>query len=179
VRLVLATKDVIHSFWVPELQGKIDLIPGSTNKLSLVAKRAGTYHGICAEFCGMEHAKMGLVVVAEDSTTFRQWARAQLAEAAAPTDSLAVAGEQLFESGPCAMCHTVRGTRAGGAVAPDLTHVGSRTTIAAGSLPNTLGNLEAWIANAQSIKPGARMPTITTFSGRDLRAVATYVAGLK
>lgn len=179
VRLVLTTKDVIHSFWVPELQGKIDLIPGATNELSLVAKRAGTYRGICSEFCGMEHAKMGLVVVAEDSATFRQWARAQLADAAAPADSLALAGKQLFESGPCSMCHTVRGTRAAGIVAPDLTHVGSRTTIAAGALPNTLGNLAAWIVNAQSIKPGALMPTITTFSGRDLRAVAAYVAGLK
>lgn len=179
VRLVLTTKDVIHSFWVPQLQGKIDLIPGDTNELSLVAKRAGRYQGICSEFCGMEHAKMGLVVVAEDSATFRQWARAQLAEARSPTDSLAVAGQQLFESGPCAMCHTVRGTRAGGSVAPDLTHVGSRSTIAAGSLPNTLGNLEAWIADAQAIKPGALMPTLTTFSGRDLRAVATYVSGLK
>ena len=179
VRLVLTTKDVIHSFWVPQLQGKIDLIPGDTNELSLVAKRAGTYRGICAEFCGMEHAKMGIVVVAEDSSTFRQWARNQLAEAQPPKDSLALAGKQLFESGPCSMCHSVRGTPAAASVAPDLTHVGSRTTIAAGVLPNTLGNLEGWIADAQSIKPGALMPRITTFSGRDLRAVAAYVAGLK
>jgi cytochrome c oxidase subunit II len=179
VRLVLTTKDVIHSFWVPQLQGKIDLIPGETNEIRLFAKRTGTYRGACSEFCGMEHAKMGIVVVVEDSATFRQWARQQLADAAWPTDSLALEGKQLFETGPCSLCHTVRATPAGGGVAPDLTHVGSRSTIAAGALPNTLGNLEAWIANAQSIKPGVLMPTITMFSGRQLRAVATYVAGLK
>lgn len=179
VALVLTTKDVIHSFWVPQLQGKIDLIPGDTNQLRLVVKRAGTYEGTCAEFCGMEHAKMGLTVVAEDSATFTQWAGRQLLAARPPTDSLAVEGKQLFESGPCSLCHTVRGTAAAASVAPDLTHVGSRASIAAGSLPNTFGNLEAWIANAQSIKPGALMPTITTFSGRQLRALTTYVASLK
>ena len=179
VELVLTTKDVIHSFWVPQLQGKIDLIPGDTNQLRLVVKRPGRYSGACAEFCGMEHAKMGIVVVAEDSATFSQWAGRQVAEAQAPTDSVAREGKQLFESGPCSLCHTVRGTAAGGSVGPDLTHVGSRSTIAAGSLPNTLGNLEGWIANAQSIKPGVRMPTLTTYSGRQLRAVATYVGGLK
>jgi cytochrome c oxidase subunit 2 len=179
VRLVLTTKDVIHSFWVPQLQGKIDLIPGDTNELRLVARRAGTYRGICSEFCGMEHAKMGIIVVAEDSATFRRWARQQLAEATSPADSFAAEGRQLVESGPCSLCHTIRGTGARGQVAPDLTHVGSRTTIAAGTLPNTLGNLEAWIANAQMIKPDVLMPPITTFSGRQLRAVATYVASLK
>ncbi len=179
VELALTTKDVIHSFWVPQLQGKIDLIPGDTNHLRLVVKRAGTYGGICSEFCGAEHAKMGMVVVAEDSSTFRQWARQQLADGAAPTDSLAAEGKQLFESGPCALCHAVRGTSANATVGPDLTHVASRSTIAAGTLPNTPGNLEAWIANAQSIKPGALMPTLSVFSGRQLRAVAQYVAGLK
>ena len=122
---------------------------------------------------------MGIAVIAEDSATFRQWARQQLAAGAVPNDSLAAEGKQLFESGPCALCHTVRGTSAAAQVAPDLTHVGSRATIGAGALPNTLGNLEAWIANAQVIKPGARMPPITTFSGQQLRAVATYVASLK
>jgi cytochrome c oxidase subunit II len=179
VRFVLTTKDVIHSFWVPQLQGKIDLIPGDTNELRLVARRAGTYRGICAEFCGMQHAKMGIVVVAEDSGTFKRWARQQLADAASPTDSLTAEGKQLFESGPCSLCHTARGTAAKADVAPDLTHVGSRSTIGAGALPNTLGNLEAWIANAQVLKPGVLMPPITTFSGQQLRAVATYVASLK
>ena len=179
VRIALTTNDVIHSFWVPQLQGKIDLIPGDTNEVRLVVRRPGTYSGICAEFCGAEHAKMGITVVAEDSATFREWARQQLADAATPNDSLTAEGRQLFESGPCMLCHTVRGTSAIAQVAPDLTHVGSRTTIGAGALPNTLGNLEAWIADAQVIKPGARMPPITTFSGQQLRAVATYVASLK
>ena len=179
VRLVLTSKDVIHSFWVPQLQGKVDLMPGDTNEVRVLVKQAGTYRGQCAEFCGMEHAKMGIVVVAEDSTTFRQWAGRQLSDAVAPTDGLAMEGKALFESGPCALCHAVRGTAARADVAPDLTHVGTRSTIAAATLPNTMGNLEGWIADAQSIKPGALMPTLTTFSGRQLRAVATYVAGLK
>lgn len=179
VRLVLTSNDVIHSFWVPELQGKMDLNPGDTTEVHLVAKRAGTYRGTCAEFCGMEHAKMGVLVIAEDSTTFKRWARDQLADARTPTDSLALEGGQLFETGACSLCHAVGGTPAKATVAPDLTHVGSRSTIAAGSLPNTLGNLEGWIANAQSIKPGARMPTLTMYSGRQLRAIATYVASLK
>jgi len=117
-----------------------------------VARQSGTYSGICAEFCGAEHSKMGITVVAEDSATFREWARQQLADATPPNDSLAAEGRQLFESGPCMLCHTVRGTSALAQVAPDLTHVGSRSTIGAGALPNTLGNLEAWIANAQVIK---------------------------
>ena len=179
VRIALTTGDVIHSFWVPQLQGKIDLIPGDTNEVRLVVRQPGTYRGICAEFCGDEHAKMGIAVFAEDSATFRRWARQQLADAVIPNDSLTMEGRHLFESGPCTLCHTVRGTSAAAGVAPDLTHVGSRTTIGAGALPNTLGNLEAWIANAQAIKPGVRMPPITTFSGRELRALATYVASLK
>ena len=179
VRIALTTNDVIHSFWVPQLQGKIDLIPGDTNEIRLVVRQPGVYRGICAEFCGDEHAKMGIAVFAEDSATFRLWARQQLADAAIPNDSLTAEGRQLFESGPCALCHTARGTSAAAQVAPDLTHVGSRTTIGAGALPNTLGNLEAWIANAQAIKPGVLMPPITTFSGRQLRAVATYLASLK
>jgi len=179
VQLELTTNDVIHSFWVPQLQGKIDLIPGDTNQLRLVAKRAGTYRGVCSEFCGAEHAKMGMVVVAEDSATFRQWARKELGDAAIPTDSLAAEGKRLFESAPCSLCHTVRGTSAKATLGPDLTHIGSRSTIAAGTLPNTVGNLEAWIANAQAIKPGALMPTLSVFSGQQLRAVATYVASLK
>ena len=179
VRLLLTSKDVIHSFWVPELQGKMDLNPGDTTEVQLIAKRAGNYRGACAEFCGMEHAKMHLMVVAEDSATFKRWARDQLADARTPSDTLAVEGKHIFESGACSLCHSVGGTAAKATVAPDLTHVGSRSTIAAGSLPNTLGNLEGWIANAQSIKPGTKMPTLTMYSGRQLRALATYVASLK
>jgi cytochrome c oxidase subunit 2 len=179
VRLLLTTADVIHSFWVPQLQGKLDLIPGDTNDLRLMARRAGTYRGQCAEFCGAQHANMAIVVVADDSATFEQWAAAQLAESIAPADSQTALGQRLFVSGACALCHAVRGTPARATVGPDLTHVGSRSTIASGTLLNRLGEMEAWIANAQSLKPGTKMPTITTYNGRELRALAVYLESLK
>jgi cytochrome c oxidase subunit 2 len=179
VRLLLTSADVIHSFWVPQLQGKLDVIPGDTNDLRIVAKRTGRFTGACAEFCGAQHANMGIVVVADDSTTFARWEAAQLAPAAEPTDSITAVGQRLFVGGPCSLCHTVRGTPAAARVAPDLTHVGSRLTIAAGTLPNTLGNLEGWIVNAQALKPGVKMPIITAYSGHELRALAMYVASLK
>jgi cytochrome c oxidase subunit 2 len=179
VRVLLTSADVIHSFWVPQLQGKLDLNPGDTNVITLRPERAGTYRGQCAEYCGLQHAHMALTVVAEPPAAFESWLAAQRAPAQPAADSLAALGEQLFVAGPCALCHTVRGTLARAQIAPDLTHFGSRLTIAAGTLPNTLGNLEAWIANAQAIKPGTQMPTITQFTGRELRAVAAYVAGLR
>jgi cytochrome c oxidase subunit 2 len=179
VRIILTSADVIHSFWVPQLQGKLDVIPGDTNDLRLVARRPGTYTGVCAEYCGAQHAHMGLVVVAEDTTSFKQWAAHQLADGAPPHDSLTAEGQRLFVGGPCSLCHTVRGTPAEAQIAPDLTHVGSRLTLAAGTLPNTLGNLEGWIANAQSLKPGTKMPTLSVYTGPQLRAVAAYVSSLK
>ena len=178
VRVLLTSRDVIHSFWVPELQGKLDLIPGDTNDLRLAADRPGTYVGVCAEYCGLQHAHMAFRIVADQPADFARWLAAQRAPAAEPRDSLAMEGRRLFVSGPCAMCHTVSGTGAEGKVAPDLTHVGSRRTLAAGTLVNSLGNMEAWITDAQSLKPGATMPTMTQFSGRQLRAVATYLEGL-
>jgi cytochrome c oxidase subunit II len=179
VRLLLTSADVIHSFWVPRLQGKLDVIPGDTNDLRLLATVPGTYIGQCAEFCGVQHARMGITVVVDDSATFAQWLGNQLADGRAPTDSLTADGQRLFVTGPCAMCHAVRGTEAKAQIAPDLTHVGSRLTIAAGTLPTTVGSLEAWIMNAKLIKPGTQMPVLEVFSGPQLRAVATYVAGLK
>lgn len=179
VRLLLTSADVIHSFWVPQLQGKLDLIPGDTNDLWLLVRKPGTYRGQCAEFCGVQHTNMGLTIVAEDTATFRTWAAQQLAPSNHPTDSVGIAGQRLFVGSACALCHTVRGTEAQGTAGPDLTHVGSRSTIAAGRLTNTIGNLEAWIVNAQSLKPGSNMPTLTGHSGRDLRALTAYVASLK
>ena len=179
VRLLLTSADVIHSFWVPRLQGKLDLIPGDTNDLRLMARSTGVYRGQCAEFCGDQHAHMAFNVIVDDSATFERWLTGQLADGAAPTDSVTHVGQMLFAGGPCALCHTVRGTSALAQVGPDLTHVASRLTIAAGTLPNTFGSLEAWIANAQSIKPGAKMPTITQYNGEQLRALASYVASLK
>lgn len=179
VRLLLTSADVIHSFWVPRLQGKIDVIPGDTNELRLTATIPGTYRGQCAEFCGKQHARMGITVVVQDSAAFDQWLGGQLADAQTPADSLGAEGEQLFATGACSLCHAVRGTPALAQVAPDLTHIGSRQTIAAGTLPMTTGSLEGWIANAQLIKPGSKMPTIHGFTGPQLRAIATYVSGLK
>ncbi|HEY2376698.1 MAG TPA: cytochrome c oxidase subunit II [Gemmatimonadaceae bacterium] len=179
VRVLLTSADVIHSFWVPKLQGKLDLIPGDTNDIRLRAERPGEYRGQCAEYCGLQHAHMAFTVVADDSATFARWWRAQLEPATPPADSLTQLGQRVFVNGPCVVCHTVRGTPARGQIAPDLTHVGSRRTIAAGVLPNSLGALEGWIANAQSLKPGTQMPNITQFNGRELRALAAYVYSLK
>jgi cytochrome c oxidase subunit II len=179
VKVYLTSADVIHSFWVPRLQGKLDVIPGDTNDIRLLASNPGTYRGQCAEFCGLQHAHMAITVVADPPAEFKAWATGQLAPARQPTDSLALLGQQLVVSGPCAVCHTVRGTSALGTVGPDLTHVGSRQTIAAGLMPNTLATLEGWIANAQALKPGVKMPPITQFTGTELRAVATYISSLK
>jgi cytochrome c oxidase subunit 2 len=179
VRLLLTTADVIHSFWVPTLQGKMDLLPGDTNVLRIEARRPGTYGGACAEYCGLQHAHMAISVVADDSAAFAEWAARQTADAEAPVDSTARAGQRLFVTGACASCHTIRGTTARGEVGPDLTHVGGRRTIAAGTLTNSLGSLEGWIANPQALKPGAAMPVLATHSGPELRALAAYVASLK
>lgn len=179
VKVYLTSADVIHSFWVPRLQGKLDVIPGDTNDLRLLASEPGTYRGQCAEFCGLQHAHMGIVVVADQPAQFRKWATAQLAPGHAPADSMELLGQRLFVGGPCAMCHSVRGTPAGGTVGPDLTHVGGRSTIGAGLMPNTLASLEGWIGNAQALKPGVSMPPMTQFTGVELRAIATYVSSLK
>jgi cytochrome c oxidase subunit 2 len=179
IKVYLTSADVIHSFWVPRLQGKLDLIPGDTNDIRLLAKTPGIYRGQCAEFCGLQHAHMGIVVVADPPAQFKEWATTQLAPGHAPADSMQQLGQRLFVTRTCAICHTVKGTAAAGTVGPDLTHVGGRTTIAAGLVPTTLASLEGWIANAQALKPGAKMPPMTQFSGVELRAIATYVSSLK
>lgn len=179
VRLLLTSTDVIHSFWVPGLNGKLDLIPGDTNDLRITAPKPGRYTGQCAEYCGAQHAKMGLLVVAEPPADFQRWWGAQLQPGHAPTDSLTLAGQRLFVEGPCAMCHTVRGTGALGQVAPDLTHIGSRAMLGANAIPNSTGYLAGWITNAQGIKPGVRMPPITHYDGPELQALVAYLQGLK
>ena len=179
IKVYLTSADVIHSFWVPRLQGKLDVIPGDTNDIRLLASRPGTYRGQCAEFCGLQHAHMAITVVADPPAQFREWVTSQVGPARQPTDSLELLGQRLVVGGPCAVCHTVRGTPALGTVGPDLTHIGSRQTIAAGLMPNTVASLEGWIANAQALKPGVQMPPITQFTGTELRAVATYISSLK
>jgi cytochrome c oxidase subunit 2 len=178
VRIDLLSTDVIHSLWIPNLQGKIDLIPGRLNELWLQADRAGVYRGQCAEYCGLQHAKMALVVVAEPSDDFERWLAANRAPAVPPSTPLQQRGKEVVEHGPCAMCHNITGTPAGAHGGPDLTHVGSRSTIGAGTLPNTPGYLGGWIADPQHIKPGNRMPT-PGLDDEQLQAVIAYLESLK
>ena len=178
VRLVLATADVIHSFWIPQLAGKTDLIPGQRNVAWIEADSAGTYWGHCGEYCGLQHANMMTFVTAESPDRFAVWLEGQRAAAAAPPDPVAASGEAVFQRAACALCHTIRGTGAGGALGPDLTHLASRQTIAAGALPNNRGNLAGWVANPQAIKPGVIMPAVP-LSSSELNAIITYLQTLK
>ena len=179
VRVLLNSADVIHSFWVPALHGKIDLIPGDTNEVRFTASRPGVYRGECAEFCGLQHAHMGFMVVADDPARFDAWAAGQRSDAAAPDDSASRAGMFAVTNGACAACHTIRGTTARGAIGPDLTHVGSRRTLAAGTLANNAASMEAWITDAGRLKPGTTMPSLREFSGSQLREMAAYLRQLR
>jgi cytochrome c oxidase subunit 2 len=179
VNIEVETHDVMHSFWVPALHGKVDLIPGRANYIRLVASQAGQYVGQCAEYCGEEHSRMRILAIAQSPGDYEAWLEGQRKPAAPPTDPMAVAGEQVFLSGPCSMCHTVRGTIAGGRVAPDLTHIGGREMIAANTYMNNDAYLEAWVTHAQSLKPGAQMPNITAFSGEQLHELVAYLRQLQ
>ncbi len=180
VTFELDSADVIHSFWVPRLGGKRDMIPGRRNTLRLQAEKPGVYGGQCAEYCGGPHALMGLVVVAHDPAEFTAW-RARNAQDAltfAATPQVA-RGAAVFETAGCAACHAVRGTAANGLAGPDLTHVGSRRTLGAGILPNTPDAMVRWIGDAQAAKPGNRMPSYKTLSRGDVQAVAAYLGALR
>jgi cytochrome c oxidase subunit 2 len=172
------SRDVIHSFWVPNLHGKRDLIPGQTTPLWIQADLPGVYRGQCAEFCGHQHAKMAFNVVAEPMANFQAWLDAQRAPAAEPGDDISRRGRDLFLQSTCVTCHTIAGTAAGARVGPDLTHVGSRLTIAAGTLPNTREHLRAWVANPAAVRPGVRMPP-TPLPAEDLETVLTYLRSLR
>jgi cytochrome c oxidase subunit 2 len=174
----MRSDDVIHSFWAPNLDGKKDLIPGHETRTWFRADSAGVYRGQCAEFCGHQHAKMAFFIVAEPRIQFEHWLEAQKSEASKPADSLAQEGERVFLSGSCAMCHTISGTSAGSRFGPDLTHLASRRTIAAGTLPNNAGSLAGWILDPQSIKPGVKMPA-NRLDSRSLRALLAYLETLK
>lgn len=169
----LTSNDVIHSFWVPRLGGKMDVIPGQTNVIWLQADKPGVYRGQCSVFCGAEHARMGLEVVAQSPQDFRKWQQNQLSPSPPPTTADERSGESTFVA-HCAVCHAVRGTEAGGIVGPNLSHLMRRSTLAAGVLPNNPGNLAAWIADPQSIKPGSQMPN-NIVSGRELTDVLAYL----
>ena len=178
VNVVATTDDVIHSFWVPQLNRKIDMIPGHVNRVLIEADRPGRYRGQCAEFCGFQHAHMSMYVFADPPGRFRSWLQRQAQPRVAPADPLRKRGEQVFLDEACASCHQIRGTPARGQVGPDLTHVGSRTTLAALTIPNTKGDLAGWIRDPQHVKPGNRMPGLN-LSDEDFKAVVAYVEGLK
>jgi cytochrome c oxidase subunit 2 len=178
VRLQLEAGDVIHSFWVPSLSGKQDLVPGHMNELTIRADRPGIYRGQCAEFCGLQHSHMAVLVIVEDAADYQRWVDAQRQRGVASNDQEAEAGKAVFMSKPCAACHTVRGTAASGTTGPDLTHIGSRQTIAAGLFDTTRGTLAAWIADPQTLKPGNNMPMVP-LSSDELRQVSAYMASLK
>jgi cytochrome c oxidase subunit 2 len=173
----LKAADVIHTFWVPNLHGKKDMLPGIDSTIEFRADRPGLYRGQCAEFCGAEHALMALFVTADEPADYARWSAHQRADAAPPASPLALRGRQLFEAADCAQCHTVRGTSATGQIGPDLTHLMSRRTIAAGTLVNDRANLEAWLRNPQQFKPETSMPA-AKFSATDLETVVTWLTTL-
>jgi cytochrome c oxidase subunit 2 len=178
VRLEVRTADVIHSFWVPRLNRKIDAIPDQTNVIELHADAPGRYRGECTEFCGLQHAHMGVYVFAEPPAQFRRWLARQSAPAASPNSAQAQAGRQAFVGGSCASCHAIRGTAASGDTGPDLTHLASRTTIGALTAPQTAETLRAWIVGSQHLKPGNQMPDIR-LPDDQVDALVAYLKGLR
>jgi len=173
----LHSNDVIHSFWIPNLAGKEDLIPGRVNQVVMTPRRAGQFRGQCAEFCGLQHAHMALDVTVDPPDRFEAWRQAQLQPAPEPTGSLAE-GQHLFLSKACVMCHAVAGTTAAAVAGPDLTHVASRKSIAAGALANSQANLGLWISDPTAIKPGTAMPKVK-LTGDEMAAITAYMASLK
>lgn len=174
----LHSTDVIHSFWTPNLSGKRDLIPGNVNSVWFQADTPGVYRGQCAEYCGHQHAKMAFLVIAQRPDSFDGWLARQRDTALTPANDLTRRGQEVFLSSSCVMCHAIAGTPAGSRVGPDLTHLASRRTIAAGTLPNTRANLAGWILDPQRIKPGVKMPA-NQLKGPDLEALLAYLESLK
>jgi cytochrome c oxidase subunit 2 len=178
VRLELYSADVIHSFWAPNMSGKKDLIPGHPTSLWLRADRAGTYWGQCAEFCGHQHAHMRFAVIVQPRDEFDAWMHAARQPAHEPSSDMQKQGKQVFLGRTCSMCHTITGTPSGGRLGPELTHIASRATIAAGSLPNSMGHLGGWVIDPQGVKPGTIMPA-NALSPADLQALLEYLESLK
>jgi cytochrome c oxidase subunit 2 len=178
VRIILASSDVIHSFWIPNLHGKRDLIPGQKAILTIQADKPGIYRAQCAEFCGLQHAKMAFIVIVEPKGEFDAWLTTMRAPAPHPKDADQQRGQQVFLMTSCVMCHAIKGTSAGARTGPDLTHVGSRRTLGAGVIPNSRGNLAGWIADAGGVKPGVLMPP-NQLDSDDLHALVAYLEALK
>jgi cytochrome c oxidase subunit 2 len=179
VAIELTTADVIHSFWVPKLAGKLDMIPGRRTLLHLEASEPGVSRGQCAEYCGGAHAFMSFHVVAMEEEAFKKWLSHQNAPAIPPANPLQSRGQELFLAAGCGGCHTIRGTSAKGVIGPDLTHVGTRMSLAAATLPNDATAFAHWMENNQQIKPENRMPPFRLFTAAELAALAGYLASLK
>jgi len=177
-RVELGSSDVIHSFWVPNVAGKLDVIPGRANSIDMTPRRIGWFRGQCAEFCGVQHTNMAFDVKVESAAEFRRWLAAQARPADAPADPVLARGAAVVTQGACALCHSVRGTSAAGRPGPDLTHVGGRRSIAAGTLAMSRGALQGWIANPKALKPGTTMPVVP-LDAADANAVAAYLETLK
>lgn len=178
VELRLTSGDVIHSVWVPSLNGKADMIPGQSNTMHLYTDEVGEYRGVCAELCGIQHTNMQFYVIAQLPEDFEQWIVHQQQPAPVPQDELTMRGQQIFLGAACVYCHTINGTSATGIIGPDLTHFGSRLTLGAGAALNTTGNLGGWIIDPQSIKPGNLMPPMY-LEGEDLQALLVYLDSLQ
>jgi cytochrome c oxidase subunit 2 len=178
VRLVLTTGDVIHSFWIPELGRKVDMVPGQVAHFDLTAEKPGVFRGECAEFCGLQHAHMTLRVQAMAPGDFAAWLRHHSAPAARPATPGAQEGQRIFMSSTCVACHTIAGTRAAGSVGPDLTHLAARAQLGGGILPNNRGNLGGWITDPQHIKHGVHMPA-TALRGTQLQRLLDYLESLR
>jgi cytochrome c oxidase subunit 2 len=179
IRIVLRTDDVIHSFWIPELQGKMDMIPGQVNETWIEANETGQFAGICAELCGLQHANMRFIVISHTRNEFDTWVTHQQQAATVPQSDIIQEGWRVFQDeGTCAECHAINGTNATGTLGPDLTHFASRLTLGAGTIPNKEGHLSGWIIDSQSIKPGSLMPPIP-LSGEELEALVSYLYTLK
>lgn len=177
INVTLDSDNVIHSFWVPRLAGKMDVVPGQQNQTWLLTGQPGDYYGQCAEFCGEQHANMRFRVVAQTKDEFDAWVKDQTTPPA-PSEGLAAQGKQVFEAGACVGCHSIQGTKGVGITGPNLTHFGSRTGIAAETLTNTPENLATWLHNPQAVKPGALMPNLN-LSDSDVAALVAYLESLK
>lgn len=178
VELRLRSADVIHSFWVPRLQGKLDLIPGRLNTLRLRARQAGVFRGQCAEYCGLQHTRMALLVIAQPDTAFERWLAWQRRPALEPAPGAATRGREVFLNTTCVACHAIRGVRAEAVLGPDLTHLASRRTLGAATVANTRGMLAGWISDPHGIKPGVRMPA-SLLAPEELGALLEYLMGLR
>jgi cytochrome c oxidase subunit II len=178
VSIHLKSRDVIHSFWVPNLHGKTDLVPGHVNRTWIQADTPGVWRGQCGEYCGLQHAHMAFLVIAHAPADFDRWLEAQRQPAKTPPDETAARGREVFLNGSCVLCHSVRGTIARSAFGPDLTHLASRRTLASGTTPNTRGHLAGWILDPQVIKPGTRMPA-NHLDHHDLHALLAYLESLE